>query len=113
MTFRFGYTRGYEAGYDAAKENYERQLALLTEQLSEARATGEAANVRADAIFDQFMLKMGAQPVSRAAQTERHEIVRASIDRHGIMQENAFEEYPIGDERGSFKTYDDAALDNG
>lgn len=112
MRWKFGYTRGYEAGYEACKEAYERQLALLTDQLADARTVATAANARADATFDQFMLRAGAQPVSLAAQTERHDIVKATIDRHGIVQENAFEEYEIGDERGVFKTYEAAALEN-
>lgn len=107
---KFGYERGYEAGYATCKEQYERQVALLTEQLADARASERAAITRADNTFDQFMLKVGAQPVSAPAQQLRHDLVKEAINRHGIVEPDAFEEFPLGDERGQYKTADDASL---
>lgn len=107
---KIGYTRGYEAGVAATKEVYERQVALLTEQLAESRAQTEAANSRADATFDQLMLRVGSQPVSLAATTERHNVVKSIMDRHGVVEPNAFEEFPLGDTRGSYKDADAARL---
>lgn len=107
---KIGYTRGYEAGVAAASERYERQVALLTEQLADARANAEAANSRADATFDQLMLRIGSQPVSLAATTERREVVQKLMDRHGVVEADAFEEYPLGDPRGRYKDADAARI---
>lgn len=108
---KWGYTNGYECGVLDTKDQYERHIALLTEQLAESRSLTMAANHRADATFDQLMLQVGRQPVSQAAAVERQMIVQANIDRHGVVKENAFEEFPIGHEKGSYKTVDEARLD--
>lgn len=107
-----GYRDGYEEGYARAKEVYAQQLAHLRGQLDDARVLVADANARADALFDQFMLKIGAQPVSAAAQTERRELAKQRMDRHGVVrEEDPFEDLPFGAPGASYKTREEAALD--
>lgn len=107
---KFGYTRGYADGYAAAKDAYERQIALLAEQVSDARAFAAAAVARADATFDQLAIRLGAQPVSAPALQLRHEAVRANMDRHGVVQEDAFEELELGAAGSAYQNAEAAML---
>lgn len=62
---RIGYSAGHDAGFAKATEIYERQIAVLREEMADLRTQLADANTRAEGAVDQLLLRMGSQAVSR------------------------------------------------
>lgn len=61
---RVGYAKGHHDGFVAASDIYERQLAVLREEMSDLRAQLETANARVEGAVDQLLIRMGARAIA-------------------------------------------------
>lgn len=68
---KFGYSNGFNAGFAAAKDIYERQLAIVREELADARIALADEKVRVEGAVDQLLIRIGARAI--APSTTQHE----------------------------------------
>lgn len=61
---KFGYSNGYVDGFSKATEIYERQVAVLREQLADALLAAKETATQRDAAIDQLMLRIGGRAIS-------------------------------------------------
>lgn len=87
-----GYIRGRADGADAA----ERTIALLQEQLADARADARHQSERADAACDLLLRHLGARAISAAGRESEVAEVRAVSRVAKAMNEDPLEDRPVG-----------------
>lgn len=93
------------------KETYERQIALLQEQLSDARSDAQRHCERADAAADQLIKLIGLPAISRMGKAEA--VISAEKLRNTqirVARDDCFDDLPFGDEGGTFQTREEAEI---
>ena len=106
------YGKGYQDGVLFTAEQYERQLAILREELIDCRRDRDAQQARADAACDLLLGHLGARAISLAGkqeEVERHERMDRGVRTLTTMMDPT-EELPLGDPRGLFKSASEAGL---
>jgi len=112
---RFGYANGYKDGEAAALNHFERVLAILREEMADARRERDYQSSRADSACDLLLQHLGARAISLAGKQEEVDRVDRKIR---VVEKLASipdptEDLPYGDPRGQFKSAKDAALFGG
>lgn len=96
----FGYWNGYSAGmlhgWDNRGNELERTVALLQEQLADARADARHQSERADAACDLLLRHLGARAISAAGRESEVAEVRAVSRVAKAMNEDPLEDRPVG-----------------
>lgn len=90
---------------------YERTIALLQEQLADARADAQRHCERADGALDHLIKLIGLPAVSRLGKIEAQQasdIVKHHAEK--LSRQDMFEDLPFGDDDGTFKDKDQALL---
>lgn len=97
------------------RDHYERQLALLQEQLADARQEARDHRERADAAVDEIVKQRGLPAISAQSKRDaagRAERTAALAEKAVVRADLMFEEVPFGDPRGRYAKPEDASLDN-
>lgn len=63
---KIGYSRGHADGFAAAREIYERQLAIVREELADLRVALADEKARTEGAVDQLLVRMGARAIAPA-----------------------------------------------
>jgi hypothetical protein len=95
--------------------HYERQVALLQEQLADARSDAQRHCERADRAVDELVKVYGLRAISNTGQREaaqRAERTEQIAERATQRADLLFEEVPFGDPRGRYRALEEASLDN-
>lgn len=112
---KVGYANGYIAGELHAVQDFERVLAVLREELADARRDRDAQSSRADAAVDLLLGHLGTKAISLAGQRVEAERTERQIK----MTENLSfitdptEELPYNHPHASFKNAKEASLFSG
>lgn len=107
------YEQGFKDGHLAAVQNYERVVALLREELSDARQLAQAQAHRADSACDLLLGHLGVRAISLAgqqAEAERTEQHIRNVEAITALPD-IDQEFPIGDPRGRYQSLAEAKLD--
>lgn len=93
------------------KEVYEREIALLQEQLADARADAQRHCERADHAVDYLANRMGLQAISEAGKREAMEQA-ALVQRHAekAARIDPFDDLPFESGDGVYSKRDEAIL---
>lgn len=110
---RFGYANGYDAGFATAKDIYERQLAIVREELSDVRAQLETANARVEGAVDQLLVRMGAKAIApRTLDNEERRLERQDAKmRELFAQGDPTADRPLGTPGSEFDRPNDPRAD--
>lgn len=110
---RFGYNAGYEAGMNMARDMYERQLAVLREQLADATSYGKEQAQRADAAVDQLMLRVGGRAIStRGTDNEERRIEKQIASMAELLEQgDPTADRPLGTPGSEFDKPNDPRAD--
>lgn len=96
---KFGYHRGYVNGYAAAieqaKEGFERQVALLQEQLADARTLATYQSQRADAACDELLRHLGLRAISNAGLDAEDRRVRNAMSLSAVTADDPLDDHPF------------------
>lgn len=105
-----GYAEGYARGRADAKEDFERLLAILREELASNMDQLAEERARADRATDSLLGVLGSRAVSAAgiSQYERQAESEANLARS--VNHDPFAELPLGDPNGSFETLEQALI---
>jgi hypothetical protein len=93
------------------REEWERLLAILREELATKEAQLADAIARADRATDRCLALFGSRGVSAAGlqDAQTHAAQQAQLAQ--TLLADPYQEVPLGDPRGTFPTRADAALD--
>lgn len=110
---RFGYAAGHDAGFAAAVEIYERQIAVLREEMSDLRAQLDTANARVEGAVDQLLVRMGARAITpRALENEEKRYERQDARmRELFAQGDPTADRPLGTPGSEFDQPNDPRAD--
>lgn len=99
---------------DTLRDTYERQIALLQEQLADARADAQRHCDRADHAVDYLVNRVGLQAISAVGKQEAMENA-TKVQEHiaRAQRVDPFEDLSFDAEEGSYKSREEAALTNG
>lgn len=93
------------------KEVYEREIALLQEQLADARADAQRHCERADHAVDYLANRMGLQAISEAGKREANEqaaLVRAHAEKAALV--DPFDDHPFETGEGVYTRREEAII---
>ena len=92
------------------RETYERQIALLQEQLSDARADAQRHCDRADAAADQLIKLIGLPAISNQGKIEATmNAANVRTLQEKVARENCFDDMPF-DGQGVFTSREEAEI---
>ncbi len=98
---KFGYWNGYSAGMchgrDLASDEYERVIAILREELADARLEARNQGARADGACDLLLRHLGARSISLAGIEREQENTRTTALIAERMSLDPTEDQPFGD----------------
>ena len=99
---------------DTLRDTYERQIALLQEQLADARADAKRHCERADHAVDYLVNRVGLQSISAAGKLDAQASVRQIAERISkASRDDPFDDRAFDTGDGIFKTREEAALTDG
>lgn len=106
------YERGFKDGQLQAVQQFERVVALLREELSDARRLADTQSARADAAVDLLLGHLGARAISIAGQQVEEKRAERSLETVKTLTSVADvdEDLPYGDPRGRYASIKEAAL---
>lgn len=105
-----GYAKGYRDGVATTEALYERQVAVLTEQLADARALAQAESARCHAAVDHLLRAMGRAAISPAGQREEAARAERTVRLARALAADPFEDQPIGTKGSRFAKIEDALV---
>lgn len=112
MFKRKTYADGLLEGQTHARQEFERTLAVLREELADMRRERNQQAARADAACDLLLQHLGTRAISLAGKQEEQE--RADRNLRTVSTLTALpdptEELPFGDPRGSYQSAREASL---
>jgi len=97
--------------HERVQEGYERQIALLQEQLADARADAQRHCERADHAVDYLYNKIGLQAISESGKRDAMEVaehVRARAER--VATFDPFEDRPFDSGEGVYSKIEEAII---
>src|SRR5258708_3218961 len=106
---KFGYSNGHVAGFTAASEIYERQIAILREELADTRAALADEKLRAEGAVDQLLLRIGARAIGPSTiandekRVEKHEARMQDM----MLAGDPTADRPLGTPGSEFDSLDD------
>lgn len=96
---------------DTLRDTYERQIALLQEQLADARADAQRHCFRADAAVDRLIRMIGLPAISQAGKQEAVDAAeRVRVHAESSMRADLFDDVDFATGNGTFKSREEAAL---
>jgi hypothetical protein len=96
------------------KDTYERQIALLQEQLADARADAQRHCDRADHAVDYLVNPVGLQAISAVGKREAAETTQRVVEHmEKTSRVDLFDDCSFEDGTGAYKSREEAALTNG
>lgn len=99
---------------DTLRDTYERQIALLQEQLADARADAKRHCDRADHAVDYLVNRVGLQAISEVGKRQDEVSVQRVTERLSkVSRIDPFDDCAFDTGDGIFKSRDEAALTNG
>jgi len=99
---------------DTLRDTYERQIALLQEQLADARADAKRHCERADHAVDYLVNRVGLQAISEVGKRQDEVSVQRITERLSKASRNdPFDDCAFDTGDGIFKTREEAALTDG
>lgn len=104
------YAQGYEKGRADAKEDFERLLGVLREELATKANQLVDAMERADRATDALLGVLGSRAVSTPGLREYERRVETEANFAKGANADPFAELPIGDPNGTFQTIEQAMI---
>ena len=93
---KFGYNRGHVEGFQAAADIYERQLAIVREELATAQFALANQTLRADAAADILLQHLGARAISNAGTQREEQSTRSTAHLFERMSLDPTDDQPLG-----------------
>lgn len=93
---KIGYTKGFDDGFQRAADIFERQLALVREQLSTSEANAREARAQADAAVDQLLMRLGMREISTASREFSEKQIEKTATAMAAMYDDPTADRPLG-----------------
>lgn len=107
----FNYSKGYQAGYAGAREHYERIIAILREQLTDALRDAHEAREAERVAADRVLSIYGASAISPAGVRDVDRRVQSDAAVSRAANFDPFAEVDYDHPASTYKRKEDSFLD--
>ncbi len=108
---KIGYLKGYLEGQEAVRELYERQLAILREEIIDLKADRNNQAMRADAACDLLLQHLGTRAISRIGVEEEAAAARNASRFSADLSRDPTDDLPIGTKGSLYEREEDAGIE--